>query len=288
MKSKPPLTLAPRNTDAHKGTFGRALFLGGSRGMSGSIALSSMAALRTGAGLVTAAVPDPCLETVAGFHPCVMTVPLPEDGQGRFALGAAQNLPGLVQGVSAIGAGPGMTTHQGSLQLVERLIGIRDLPCVLDADALNCLATFSWCELRHNGAPLVLTPHPGELERLTGVSAKEREGQIGAAQRLATDGGAVIVVKGAPTVVVSPNGDQWTNDTGNPGMATAGSGDVLTGVITSLLAQGLSDFDAAKLGVWVHGKAGDITAEKWGQVGMTAAEICVALPHAIARVVDEN
>lgn len=288
MESKPPLTLAPRNMAAHKGSFGRALFVGGSRGMSGSIALSSMAALGTGAGLVTAAVPDQCLETVAGFHPCVMTVPMPQDEQGRFALGAAQSLPTLLQSISAIGAGPGMTTQPGSLQLVDRLLGVRELPCVLDADALNCLSTFSWCERRDNCSPLVLTPHPGELERLTGVSAKDRERQIIAAQQLATDGGAVIVVKGAPTVVVSPAGKQWTNNTGNPGMATAGSGDVLTGVITSLLAQGLSDWDAAKLGVWVHGRAGDIAAEKCGQTGMTAAEICASLPCAIASVVEES
>ena len=181
-----------------------------------------------------------------------------------------------------------MTTQPSSLRLVERLLGVRELPCVLDADALNCLAAFSWCERRDNGAPLVLTPHPGELERLTGVGVKDREGQIIAAQRLATDGGAIIVVKGAPTVVVSPEGERWTNNTGNPGMATAGSGDVLTGVITSLLAQGLSDWDAAKLGVWVHGRAGDIAAEESGQVGMTAAEICTALPRAIASVVDER
>jgi NAD(P)H-hydrate epimerase len=262
--------------------------------MSGSIAMSAMAALRTGAGLVTAAVPDRCLETVAGFHPGIMTVPIPDDDAGRFASDADRQVVKRAQGVSAIGCGPGMTTHGGSIRIVERLLGMTSIPRLLDADGLNSLATLSWAgqrgEIEPGGetepgrwGPLVLTPHPGELARLTGVAPDDPEGQIAAAKSLAKRTGAVIVVKGGPTVVVAPD-LEWTNTTGNPGMATAGSGDVLTGVISALLGQGLSPWDAARLGVWLHGQAGDIAAELHGQAGMTAMEILEALPEAARRV----
>ena len=286
MKSEPPLKLAARKSAAHKGNFGRVLLIGGSRGMSGSIALSALAALRSGAGLVTAAVPDRCLETVASFHPCVMTIPFPDDGEGRFSVQAAAELSSRVEGVSAVGCGPGMTTQPGAIRLVERLLGLREIPCVFDADALNVLSSLDWCDRSQQRSSMVLTPHPGELERLTGVPAKDRPRQIEAASVLAQRSGAVIVVKGGPTVVVGPADETWTNTTGNPGMATAGSGDVLTGVITSLLAQGLTTWQAACLGVWVHGLAGDLAAAECGQAGMTAAEMNAALPRAIGAAID--
>ncbi|MGI9474985.1 MAG: NAD(P)H-hydrate dehydratase [Rubripirellula sp.] len=286
MTSEPPLRLAARDTAAHKGTFGRVLLVGGSRGMSGSIALSSIAALRCGAGLVTAAVPDRCVETVAGFHPCVMTMALSDDHQGRFSVDAAAELSDVIGKVSAVGCGPGMTTQPGSVRIVERLLGLRDVPSVLDADAINVMSSLDWCDRTGSCAPLVITPHPGELARLTEVPASDRAGQVEAASRLARRSGAVIVVKGGPTVVVGPEDQRWTNTTGNPGMATAGSGDVLTGVITSLLAQGFSAWQSACLGVWVHGLAGDLAADDYGQAGMTAVEINAALPVAIRSATD--
>lgn len=284
MTPQPPFRLPPRNTDAHKGDFGRSLLVGGSRGMCGSIALSAMAALRCGSGLVTAAVPDRCVETVAAFHPCVMTQPMPDDGRGRFSLLASPALSASLAVSAAVGCGPGMTTEPGSIRMVERLLGARSTPRVLDADAINVLATLHWDDSGRQLGPLVLTPHPGELQRLTGVAAGDREGQIRAAQELAVKTGAVMIVKGGPTVVVSCE-EVWTNPTGNPGMATAGSGDVLTGVITSLLGQGLSPWQAATLGVWVHGNAGDKAAARSGQAGMTALEILETLPQAIAEAV---
>lgn len=287
MNFHPPLRLASRQPDAHKGSFGRVLLVGGSRGMSGSISMSAIAALRVGAGLVTVAVPDRCLETVAGFHPCLMTLPMPDDGSGRFSIDAAADLAPLVDGASAVACGPGMTVQAGSVRLVERLLTKRAVPRVLDADALNVLAQLDWPSDRMvEWGPLVLTPHPGELERLTGVSARDRAAQIAAAQRLSNQSGAVIVVKGGPTEVVAPGeAGPWTNETGNPGMATAGSGDVLTGVIASLLGQGLSPWDAARLGVWVHGMAGDLAAVRQGQAGLIAADIIETLPEAMARAV---
>ncbi len=208
---QPPLRLPQRNTDAHKGNFGRSLLVGGSRGMSGSIALSAMAALRCGSGLVTAAVPDRCLETVAAFHPCVMTLPMPDDGTGRFSLQASTTLGPNFAAAAAVGCGPGMTTDAGSLRIVERLLHERSVPRVFDADAINVLATLDWADSSEALGPLVLTPHPGELQRLTGASAGDRDGQINAARALAVKTDAVIVVKGGPTAVVSrePSLDQY-------------------------------------------------------------------------------
>lgn len=290
MNVHPPFRLPARDPAAHKGNFGRVLMVGGSRGMSGSIAMSAIASLRTGAGLVTVAVPDCCLETVAGFHPGLMTLPLADDGTGRLAEDGVIGLAPMLPSASAIGCGPGMTVGVGSVRVVDRLLSLRTVPRVLDADALNVMAMIGWSQdTAQQGAgqeagPLVLTPHPGELARLTGVAASDRTGQIEAAKQLAAATGAVIVVKGGPTVVVAGAGE-WINETGNPGMATAGSGDVLTGVITGLLAQGLAPWDAARLGVWVHGLAGDLATVQRGQLGLVATDIIESLPEAIARVV---
>ncbi|MDA7874019.1 NAD(P)H-hydrate dehydratase [bacterium] len=287
MNCEPPLRLPTRQSAAHKGDFGRSMLVGGSRGMSGSIALSAIASLRVGAGLVTAVVPDRCLETVASFDPCIMTYPLPDDSQGRFALEASAVFSSVLPTAAAIGCGPGMTTCAGSIRMVERLL-TWGRPCVLDADAINVLSLLEgmvWQErarARDHSAPLILTPHPGELARLTGVSARDRKTQISVASKLCDDHRLFMVVKGGPTVVVGPGGKHWQNSTGNPGMATAGSGDVLTGVLASFLSQGIAAWDAIRLGVWVHGLAGDLAAQQHGQAGMTAVEICGCLPQAVA------
>ena len=289
MTSEPPVRLPTRKAAAHKGNFGRALLVGGSRGMSGSIALSAIASLRVGAGLVTAVIPDRCLETVASFHPCIMTSPLADDLQGRFALEASVALNSILPTDSAIGCGPGMTTCPGSVRIVERLLHWQHA-CVLDADAINVLSSLegtAWKQqvaARDKSAPLILTPHPGELARLIGVAASDRETQIATATQLCDDHGLFMVVKGGPTIVVGPDGASWQNSTGNPGMATAGSGDVLTGILTSFLSQGLTAWDAARLAVWVHGLAGDFAAQQHGQAGMTAVEICGCLPQAVKLV----
>ena len=147
------------------------------------------------------------------------------------------------------------------------------------------MAITQWCSVPADVGPIVLTPHPGEFARLTGASAADRAAQIAAASKLAEQTNAVIVLKGAPSVIIA-SGDVWTNVTGNPGMATAGSGDVLTGMITSLLGQGLSPWDAARLGVWIHGRAGDLAAQRLGQAGMTAETICSCVPEAVAAVIE--
>jgi NAD(P)H-hydrate epimerase len=256
--------------------------------MAGSIALSSMAALRTGSGLVTAAVPNRCLETVASFHPGVMTIALPDEVDGVFSIEACGELISRLGPFDAIGCGPGMTTQPGSLRIVERLTQGSRQPMVLDADAINALALLAWpASTPVDASNVVLTPHPGELQRLCGATAKDRPGQIQAAAQLADLTGAIVVLKGGPTVVIGPGG-QWTNDTGNPGMATAGSGDVLTGVITAFLGQQLSPWDAARLGVWTHGLAGDMAASRLGQAGLTCVDLVDALPQALAVLTNQQ
>lgn len=308
MSPAPPFRLPSRDSAAHKGNFGRVVLIGGSRGMSGSIALSAMASLKSGSGLVSAVVPDRCLETVASFHPAVMTKPVCDDDRGRFGLAAAMEMVDSMRSADAVGIGPGMTTAPGSLRIVERWVGQRGSdsagsecvqPMVIDADGLNCLAQLgllggldgkagsqSHLNLQLKTERLesvVLTPHAGELQRLTGAAASDRSGQVDAARRMADRTGVTIVVKGGPSVVV--DGDQsWTCNTGNPGMATAGTGDVLTGVITSLLGQGMSPWRASCLGVWVHGRAGDLAAARLGATSMTALDVLDSLSDAFGDV----
>ncbi|MEO1525705.1 MAG: NAD(P)H-hydrate dehydratase [Planctomycetota bacterium] len=287
------MKLPPRKTDAHKGDFGRVLVIGGSRGMAGAISLTAMSALKTGSGLVSAAIPDRCLETVASFHPGVMTIPLADTPDGQFARlddSDAQPILAMIRSTNAIACGPGMRTGAGAVQWVERLLWKTDVPRILDADALNVIAQQRFLDspaLPRDQQHLVLTPHPGELARLTGIPAAQRDEQIRAAESLVDRLGLTIVVKGGPTVVVYPlaNGPaRHVNPTGNPGMATAGSGDVLTGIIASLLGQGLSASDAARTGVHLHGLAGDLAAESISQSGMTCVEILTHLPVALRQL----
>ncbi|MEM8910146.1 MAG: NAD(P)H-hydrate dehydratase [Planctomycetota bacterium] len=286
----PPLLLPPRSSTAHKGTFGRVLLVGGSRGMAGSIALSSMAALHCGSGLVAAAVPDAILETVASFHPAIMTIGL-DDSDGTFDRHSIGGLLGHLSKQAAIGVGPGMTTSAGATAVLDGLLSRARCPLVLDADAINVMAQQQWLDsATHLRRDLVLTPHAGELARLTGVPASAPESQWDAAVELARSRRITLVIKGGPSRVVATDAEgrlqTWTNTTGNPGMATAGCGDVLTGVITSLLGQGLSPWDAARLGVWVHGLAGDEAAEQTSQIGMTAMHLLAALPGAAGSISD--
>lgn len=270
--------LALRTSDSHKGDFGRALLVGGSRGMSGAIAMAGMACLRSGAGLVTLALPDACLDAVAGFDPCYMTTPLPCDSAGRLSAAASQAILERAAGSTALALGPGIGKSDALTVVVTQLYRTIAQPMVIDADALNALAVPER-GLAEAGGARVLTPHPGEFQRLSSASASDRGHQMAAARELAAEHGIVIVLKGHETYVT--DGDRfYLNTTGNPGMATGGSGDVLTGIITGLLCQGLSPFDAACLGVYMHGRAGDLAAREVGQVGMIASDLLRFLPQA--------
>jgi len=277
--------LAPRDADSHKGDYGRVLLIGGSPGMAGSISLSASASIRSGAGLVTVAVPRRCLETVAGYDRCYMTVALPDDLKGFYEL-AASRVAQLSESATVLGCGPGMRTGVGAEGIVKTLCSQEsEKPLVFDADALNCLSQRDdWKSML---APrMILTPHPGEWERLSGVAASDRKAQEAAAVETGKATGATIVLKGSKTFVTDGK-KSVHNSTGNPGMASGGSGDVLTGVLCGLLAQGLAVFEAAHLGVFVHGRAGDLAAESVGQISLSASDLLQHLPAAFMSLSDQ-
>jgi ADP-dependent NAD(P)H-hydrate dehydratase len=272
--------LPPRPIDGHKGTFGKVLVIAGSMGFSGAAALAGRSALRGGAGLVRVAVPRSILPIVASLDPCYTTIPLPEEGDGQVAADAlAILLPHLADN-DIVAVGPGLGQGRGARDLQAALVCRPELKMVIDAAGLNALAkTPNWIGTRK--ASIVLTPHPGEMQRLWDNAFREpmpadRKKQ---AVQLATQSGCIVVLKGAGTVVTDAS-RVYVNSTGNPGMATAGSGDVLTGLIAALAGQGLSLFDAAVLGVYLHGLAGDIAAGVLGQISLTATDIVESMPSA--------
>jgi ADP-dependent NAD(P)H-hydrate dehydratase len=273
--------LPPRRPDSHKGDFGRALLIGGSRGMAGAISLAGMSCLRSGAGLVKLAVPDCILDSVAGFEASYMTVPLPCDSRGRIKLKSPRKLSEFIELATCVACGPGLGRSKRLQSFIRELYESLPQPLVIDADGLNALAAAD-DGLSNPAGPRILTPHPGEFARLakTPDDAKPtRDEQIAAAQQLAAEHHIVIVLKGHRTIIT--DGSQTTeNTTGNPGMSTGGTGDILTGVITALVCQGLSPFDAAVLGAHVHGLAGDLAAADLGQVSLIASDLLRFLPHA--------
>jgi NAD(P)H-hydrate epimerase len=277
-----PLPRLPqRSPDAHKGDFGLALIVGGSRGMTGAVALAGMAALRGGAGLVRLAVPDVCLDAVARFEPSYMTVGLPADSGGRLAASAYDAIAALVDAATVVACGPGLGRSWDLDQLVGRLYQEVHKPMIVDADGLNALSADADV-LNQPGGPRILTPHPGEFARLTGKKLDGQQRQA-AAVELAARCRAVVVLKGHRTLITDGT-RQAINTTGNPGMATGGTGDVLTGLITALWCQGLEAFAAARLGVHLHGLAGDLAAEELGQVSLIASDLVRFLPAALRRI----
>jgi ADP-dependent NAD(P)H-hydrate dehydratase len=275
--------LKPRAADAHKGDFGKVCIVAGSIGMSGAAALAGRSALRAGAGLVRVATPKSVLPIVASIEPSFTTIPLPEDSSGRISAKAINIILEVVGQNDAIAFGPGVGISGALRSVLDTLLERDGLKLVIDADGLNNLAGIKdWPNKLK--AKVILTPHPGEMKRLWSGLFREPlpdQRQQQAAQ-LAQHTNTTVVLKGAGTVVT--DGEKvYINKTGNPGMATAGSGDVLTGVITALLGQGLSDFDAAVLGVYIHGLAGDIAADKMGQIGMITTDIIDSLPEAFLK-----
>lgn len=270
-----PPRLPPRSTEASKRDFGRVLVIGGSAGMAGAPALSAMAALRSGAGLVELAVPEAVVEIAAGFDPCVMTRGLQADADGRFAGGALAALVEQAGRADAVAVGPGIGRSEAVRGIVLALWRDLMMPAVFDADALWALSPAA--SLLAPAGPRLLTPHAGEMLRLIGRDPAAREsGDRGfleaEARRMAASIGGVVLLKGAGTLVTDGQHD-GRNATGNPGMATAGTGDVLTGVAAALLAQGMPPLEAARLAAWVHGRAGDAAAADLGQMSMTARDL---------------
>lgn len=274
--------LAGRAADSNKGSFGRVLVVAGSRGMSGAAILCAGAALRGGAGLVYLATPSGIQPVVAAANPCYLTVPLP-DADGQLAAAAEDSLRSLVVGPNAVALGPGLGQSPAITRLVIEMLGQTRVPLVLDADGLNALQGQTNL-LRNAPAPRVLTPHPGEFARLLGTDIATVQGQRAEwAARFAAEQGIVLVLKGHGTIIT--DGRRLArNPTGNPGLATGGTGDVLTGLIAALLAQGLTPFDAAQLGAWWHGRAGDLARDELGEVCLIASDLLHYLPAALRSV----
>ncbi len=275
--------LRPRAVDAHKGDFGKVCIIAGSTGMSGAAALAGRAALRAGAGLARVATPKSVLPIVASIEPSFTTIALPEDNLGRISAKAINPILEAVSENDVVAFGPGVGISGALRSVLEALLEQDQLRLVIDADGLNNLAGIKDWPIKLK-ARLILTPHPGEMKRLWSDLFREplpsdRQQQ---AVQLAQQTKTVVALKGAGTVVTDGQ-KVYINKTGNPGMATAGSGDVLTGVITALAGQGLSDFDAAVLGVYIHGLAGDIAAENLGQVSLMTTDIIQALGDAFMR-----
>jgi hydroxyethylthiazole kinase-like uncharacterized protein yjeF len=277
--------LPPRPAGAHKGTYGHLLAVAGSRGKAGAAALVARAALRSGVGLVTVATTSSALPVVAAQQAEVMTEPLDETSSGAISAPASARILDLLASRDALALGPGLGTDRSTQEMVKAVLAGRSRPAVVDADGLNALAAGGGEALRSVGSPAspwILTPHPGEAARLLESSAAAvQEDRLGAARRLADAAGAVVVLKGHRTVIAAPRGQASINASGNPGMATAGSGDVLTGIVGALLARGLDPVLACRIAVFVHGDAGDRAAAEKGQEGMIAADLSERLPEAL-------
>jgi len=297
--------LNKRKPDAHKGDFGKVCIIGGCLGFSGAPALAGRSALRAGAGLVRVAVPKGILPIVASIEPSFTTIPLSEDSAGRISEKAVNTVLNAVGDNNVFAFGPGIGISGGIQSILETLLRQENLRMVIDADGLNNLAKIkNWPQITSHeqrvtshepalrsfsvegsrAANLILTPHPGEMKRLWSGLLRDPlpADRTEQAAQFAKHTGTTTVLKGAGTVVAGDN-KIYVNTTGNPGMATAGSGDVLTGVIAALAGQGLTNFDAAVLGVYVHGLAGDLAAQKLGQVSLIATDIIDFLPEAFMK-----
>lgn len=279
--------LAARDPQSHKGTSGHALLVAGSRGFVGAAVLAARGALRGGAGLVTVALPESITPPFLPGLPEAMVLPLPDGGMGFPGVEAHDVVREALRSVRSLAIGPGISRSRDSATLVREILRTADLPVVLDADALYALAVSPEPPPAWRGGPAVLTPHPGEAALLlqTEVSTIQAD-RVGAARRCAERFEAIVALKGARTVVAEPGGVAWINATGNPAMAAPGMGDVLTGLVAAHLARGLVALDAALLGVYLHGLAGDLAAAATGPWGLLASEVADQVPPAVRHVAE--
>ena len=276
------VALEPREADTHKGSYGRVLIIAGAPGMAGAAALAARGALRGGAGLVTVGAPDTVSDIVAGLVAEALVRAHASDSEGGFSVAASVGLAALAGSSDVVAVGPGVGRSDETHQLVRRLVAQSPVAVVLDADGLNAFAGDPEA-LQAVGPPCVVTPHPGEAASLLGVSTEEVQAdRLAAARRLAERSGAIVVLKGYRSLVCESGGAVAINPTGNPGMATGGSGDVLTGLLAALIGQGVEPFAAARAAVFLHGEAGDIAAERVGEISLIASDIVEALPEAFS------
>jgi NAD(P)H-hydrate epimerase len=277
--------VARRPAESNKGSYGHVLVVGGALGKAGSVAMAGISVLRVGAGLSTVATAKSALSTVAGFHPEVMTEPLPETDAGTISNRAFDRVIELAKGKTVLAIGPGISRHPQTSEVVRNLIEKASIPIVLDADGLNAFDGYA-NQLNGRGRTLVITPHPGEMARLTGLSIPEvQKDRLGTAREFAGEHELTVVLKGHRTLVVRPDGEAWVNMTGNPGMATGGTGDILTGMLAGMIAQNPEDAFAAVLAaVHLHGLAGDVMRESIGEHSLVATDLLRGLPEAFRRL----
>lgn len=270
-----------RAADAHKGTFGHVFVIAGSPGKTGAPAMAAQAAMRTGAGLVTVGVPrtlNPILEIKVTE---AMTEPLPDFGEGFLGITAWPRVKDVLKGKSVIALGPGLSDRDETAQFVYRVLEEALIPLVIDADGLNAVAKKK-AVLKNIKQPAILTPHPGEMARLTGRSTQDiQQDRMESARAFSMQYGVIVVLKGARTVIAEPGGAVYINPTGNAGMASGGMGDVLTGMIAGLVAQGVAPLQASQLAVFTHGAIGDALAAERSPVGILATDLIDRIPGAL-------
>ncbi len=273
---------AARSRDSNKGMYGHVLVVGGSFGKSGAPAMAGLGSYRSGAGLVTVAVPKSALPSTASVRPELMTEPLDETESGRVRFAEADHLLEMLKKMTVLAIGPGLGTEDETVRLVKRLYDETEVPVVADADALNAMAG----DLPATSKTRVLTPHPGEMARLTGKSTKDVQAdRLGVAQQLSKQSGAAVVLKGDRTIIAFPDGETWVNPTGSPAMATGGTGDILTGMIAGLVAQHPKNWKRAVVAaVWLHGRCGELAARHWGEEATLATDLLDFLPEAMNEV----
>jgi NAD(P)H-hydrate epimerase len=280
--------LKPRSPDAHKGHHGHLLVLAGSPGKTGAAAMASQAALRAGAGLITLGIPSSLNAVMEAKLTEVMTEPLPESTAGSMSMESWPKIQGLLEGKKAVALGPGISTNPETKDLIHRIIISSSAPLVIDADGITALAE-DCALLKKATAPMILTPHPGEMARLLEASVQEvQDDRIGVAQGFAVKHGIYLVLKGAQTVIAEPDGDLYINSTGNSGLASGGTGDVLTGMIAGFVSQGYSLGEASRLGVYLHGYIADSIAAEQGEIGLTATDLLARIPVTLKTVMGSN
>jgi NAD(P)H-hydrate epimerase len=279
----------PRPPGAHKGTFGHVLVTAGAVGKTGAAILAATGALVSGVGLVTVATPAPALPMVAHGRPELMTEPLPVTGSGALDREAAASATSLARKRDALVIGPGLGADAHVREFVRDVLRAYEGPVLVDADGLNALAGTDRIpratDVLRRSAPVVVTPHPGEMARLVGApTAEVQRRRLETARAFAVETGAVVVLKGQRTIVARPDGAACVNPTGNPGMATGGTGDVLSGIVGALLARGLDGWTAAVAGVYLHGAAGDDAALRVGEESLAASDILASIPAVLRRI----
>ncbi len=277
---------AKRRRDGHKGAYGHLLVLAGSKGKAGAAVMAGRAALRMGAGLVTIGTAGGAMAAIARGMMELMTEPLPETSEGTIASGAVAAAEKIVQGKNAVVLGPGLTTNPSTAEFVRTLLPRLKVPLVIDADGLNILAGHLEI-LRSTAGPVILTPHPGEFGRLVGLPAAEvLAKRLALAPNFAREHNVILVLKGYRTIVATPQGRVYVNPTGNPGMATGGSGDVLSGMIGSLLVQSKDALGATLAAVYLHGLSGDLAAARLSEKALIAGDLIRFIPPAIKSLED--